>query len=151
VSHCLFALADATCLLGLFNHNVYPLDGLLAVLELSCDGLCHMLNLLFLALLDIFVVEPREDVLLVQLLKLPCLRRNVPEILGHFVLDVQPARGQQVHLDHGVPIVLVCAGGHEPAALLVAEAIGDGPAVGQLLLRVVRVGLAVRDVAVHHG
>jgi hypothetical protein len=153
VRHDFLALVDVALLLGLAHHGLYPLDGLLAALEAPCDVLGKLLNLDLLALLDVFVVEAREHVLLVQLVQTPRLLCNVREVLGDLVLHVKPSRRQQVHLNHGIAVVLVGARGHEALPLLghapaVAEAVCAGPAIPRLLLRVMRVRLAVGDEAV---
>ena len=147
LGHHLLAVADAALLLGLAHHGVYALDGLLALLEDAGDVLGELLDLALLALLDLLVVEAGQHVLLVHLVEAAGLLGDVGEVLGDLVLDVEPARRQQVHLDDVVAIVL--EGIDEPLALLVAEAIGHGPAVARGLLgRVVRVRLAVGDEAV---
>lgn len=83
-----------------------------------------------------------------QLVELARLFRYLRQVLGDLVLHVEPARRQQVHLNHRIAVVFVGTRRHEPLPLLghapaVAEAIGAGPAIARLLLRVVRVGLAV--------
>ena len=151
--HDLLALVDAALLLALADHHFYALDGLLALLEAASNGLRKLFNLALFALLDVFVVEAGQDMLLVQLVELACLLGDVGEQLGDLVLDVEPARGQQVHLDDSVAVVVVGSARHEALALLggaasVAKAIGARPAIARLLLGVVRVGLAVGDEAV---
>lgn len=79
------------------------------------------------------------------------LSRDGVEPFGDFVLDVEPSRGQDVHLDDSIAVVLEGAGRHEAAPLLgdgdiVAEASGQTAYV-RLSGRVVGVGLAVRDEA----
>lgn len=145
--HDLLALVDVALLLGFAHHCLYPLDGLLALLEMAGNALCQLLNLALLALLDVLVVEAREDVLLVQLVELARLLGDFGEVFGDLVLDIEPAWRQQVHLYYGIPIVVASAGheaqtflGHSPA---IAEAIGAGAAIARLLRGMVRVGLAV--------
>jgi hypothetical protein len=105
-------------------------------------------NIPLLALFDILVVEAREHVLLVQLVELACLLRYLGEVFSDFVLHVEPSRRQQVHFNHGIAVVVPGAAGHEPLTLLghtpaIAEAIGARSSMARLLLRVVRVRLAV--------
>jgi hypothetical protein len=152
LGHDLFALVDAALLLGLADHCVYALNGLLAFLEEAGDGLGDLLNLALLALLDILVIEARKHVLLVQLVELPRLLCDFGQVLGDLVLHVEPARRQEVHFYNGIAVVL--EGGNEALALLgdaaaVAKAIGARGAVASLLLLLgmVRVRLAVRDEA----
>jgi hypothetical protein len=151
--HDLLALVDAALLLALADHHLYALNGLLALLEAAGDGLRELFNLALLAFLDILVVEAREDVFLMQLVEVASLLGDVGEQLGNLVLDVEPARGQQVHLNDSVAVVVVGSARHEALALLggaasVAKAIGAGAAIARLLLGVVRVRLAVGDEAV---
>lgn len=111
-------------------------------MEKTCDVLGKAFNLPLLPLLDLLVVEAREHMLLMHLIELPRLLCNVGQVLGYLVLDVEPARRQQVHFDDGITVVL--EGVDEPLALLVAEAI----VAWGLLSRMVRVRLAVGDEAV---
>lgn len=149
--HDLFTLVDAALLLGLADHDVYALDGLLAFLEKAGDGLGNLLNLALLALLDILIVKAGKHVLLVQLVELARLLCYFCQVLSDLVLHVKPARRQQVHLYNGIAVVL--EGWNEALALLrhapaVAKAIGAGDTIARLLLLgVVRVRLAVRDKA----
>lgn len=148
LGHDLLALVDVALLLGLADHHLYALDGLLTLLEEAGDGLGDLLNLALLALLDVLVVKARQHMLLVQLVELARLLGNLGEVFGDLVLHVEPARRQQVHLYDSVAVVLEGGAGHEALALLghapgVAEAIGGGGAIASLLLGVVRVGLAV--------
>jgi hypothetical protein len=153
VRHDFLALVDVALLLRLAHHGLYPLDGLLAALETPCDVLGKLLDLELLSLLDVFIVEAREHVLLVQLVETPRLLGDVRKVLGDLVLHVEPSRRQQVHLNHGIAVVLVGACGHEALPLFghapaVAEAVCAGSAISRLRLRVVRVRLAVGDEAV---
>jgi hypothetical protein len=43
--------------------------------------------------------------LLVQLVQLCRLLRNVRKQLGHLVLNIDPARGQEIHLNDRIAIV----------------------------------------------
>ena len=105
------------------------LDALVALVEAPCDVLREALDLDLLVLLGLVVVEAGQDVRLVQLVEPLALDGDLGEELGDFVRDVGPARGQQVHLDHGVAIVLECAAREQPAAVRVegkAAAAGVG-------------------------
>lgn len=90
--------------------------------------------------------------LLVQLVQLCRLLRNVREQLGHLVLNVDPPRGQEIHLNDRIAIVFKAAGvRYEPATLFglrggVGEAIGR-PDITWLLGWVVRERLAVGDIS----
>jgi hypothetical protein len=153
LGHGLLAAADAALLLGLADHPLYALDGLLAHLEAARDLLRELLDFALLALLHLLVVESREHVLLVQLVELAGLLCDVGEVFGDLVLDVEPPRRQQVHLNHGIAVVVVgTSPAYEPLLLgraaAIAKAIGDGAAMALLLGRVVRVRLAVGDEAV---
>ena len=69
-------------------------------------------------------------------------------MFGDLVLDIQPSWRQQVHFNHSIAVVFVCAAGHEPLPLVghapaVAEAVRAGAAIARLLLGVVGVRLAV--------
>lgn len=146
--HHLLAAADAALLLGLAHHALYAFDCLLALLEAPRNLLGEVLDFALLPLLHLLIVEAGEHVLLVQLVELAGLLRDVGEMLGDLVLDVEPSRWQQVHFDDRVAVVLVGTRGHEPLALIghalaVAEAIGCTAAIACLLSRVVRVRLAV--------
>jgi hypothetical protein len=149
VGHHVLAGVDGALLLGLAHHAVDALDGLLAALEAPGDVLGEGLDLALLPLLDRLVVEAREHVLLVQLVELARVAGDICQVLCDVVLDVEPARRQQVHLDDGVAVVVEGGRGHEALALLVAEAGGHGAAIARGLVgRVVGVRLAVRDEAV---
>lgn len=150
--HDLFALIDAALLLGLAYHFVYSLYRLLTFLEAPGDGLCQLLDFALLLLLDMLIVESREYVLLVQLVELPRLLRHLGEIVCDLVLDVKPSRWQKIHFDYRIAVVFEGARRHEPETLFgdapaVTEAIRGRAAIPPSLGWVVRVGLAVGDVA----
>lgn len=150
--HGLLAAGDGALLGGFAHHALYALDGLLALLERLGDVLGKVLDLALLPFLDGLIVEAGQHMLLVELVQLARLLRNVGEGFGDFVLDIEPARRQQIHLNHSIAVVFVGTRGHEPLALLghaaLAEAIGGKAGIARLLGRVVRVGLAVGDEAV---
>lgn len=141
---------------ALTHHLLDPLYAAVAVVEALGDVLRQLLDLALLGLLGVLVVEAGQDVLLVQAFEGLRLARNAGQQVRHLVRYVSPARGQQVHLDDGVAIVVVGAG---QQALLVlggrrrgigAAEVGKagtaGAGVTGLLRRVVRIGLAIGDV-----
>jgi hypothetical protein len=101
--------------LGLADHLLDPLDAPVALVEAPCDVLGQALDVPLLGLLGALVVEAGQDVLLVQALELLGAPGDVGEELRHLVGDVGPARRQAVHLDDGVPVVVVVAAREEPA------------------------------------
>jgi hypothetical protein len=103
------ALSHVALLLRVAHHGVDALDGLLAALEAARNVLSQVLNVALLALLDVLVVEARQHVLLVQLVELARLAGDVGQLLRDLVLHVEPARRQQVHLNHRVAVVVVGA------------------------------------------
>lgn len=136
----------------------------MAVVEAARDVLRQLLDIPLLGLLGALVVEARQHMLLVQPLELLRLLGDVGEQVRHLVRDVGPARGQQVHLDHGVAVVVVVAARQEAAPVrgLVggeehggagggAEALGAGEVVATAILvpvgRVVSIGLPVGEIA----
>lgn len=103
----------------------------------------------FLALPGVLIAESRQEVFLMQFVELRGFLRRVRQQLRHFVLHVDPARRQPVHLDHGIAVILQRAGlGYQPSALLglVGEAIGWAE-ITWLLGWVVGERLAVGDVS----
>jgi hypothetical protein len=82
------------------------------------DVLGEILNLALFRLFGILVVEAWQDMLLVQALQSLAASRNVCKQLGDFVRDVGPAGRQEIHLDHGVAIILECARGQEAARVI---------------------------------
>ena len=62
-----------------------------------------------------------------QLLQSPGLVRNLGKQVGHLVLDIEPARRQQVHLDDHVAIVAV---GDETSPLFRHGRVSVGCAIG---------------------
>lgn len=150
--------------LGLADHGLDALDAPVAVVEPARDVLRQLLDIPLLGLLGALVVEAGQHMLLVQPLELLRLLGDVGEQVRHLVRDVGPARGQQVHLDHGVAVVVVVAARQEAAPVrgLVggeehggagggAEALGAGEVVATAILvpvgRVVSVGLPVGEIA----
>jgi hypothetical protein len=115
--HDLVPLLQVPSLSGVPDHNLDAFDSLLAALKGTGDFGCEFLNLPLLLLLDGLVVEPREDVLRVQLVQLGRLEGDFFQHVVDLVLDVDPARRQQVHLDHGISIVFIRTRGHEPPRL----------------------------------
>lgn len=82
-----------------------------------------------------------------QLIELRGLLRDIPQQLGDFFLDIDPARGQEVHFYHHVAI-FVRFGDQAPTLLWLGwevETIGGSEA--RFLGWVVGEGLAVGDVA----
>jgi hypothetical protein len=151
--HNLLALVDGPLLLGLAHHGLNPLDSTLAFLEAPRNFLRQLFDFALLPLLDRFVVEPREHVLLVQLVELPRLLRYLGQLFRHLVLDVQPSRGEQVHLNHRVAVVFKGSLGHEAQSLLrhapaFAIAVRPRAAISRFLCGMVRVRLAVGNKAV---
>lgn len=102
----------------------------MALVKGLCDLLGELLNLGLLGALGVVVIEAGEDVLLMELLEALAFGGNVGKQVGDVVGDVGPARGQEVHLDHGVAIVVECAGGQQAAPVLVGIA-AAGVGVGQ--------------------
>lgn len=154
--------------LGLADHLLDPLDAAVALVEPLGDVLRQALNVPLLGLLGALVVEAGEHVLLVQALELLALAGDVGEEVGDLVGDVGPARGQQVHLDHGVAVVVVVPAGEEapPVRGLVgreengaagggAEALGLGEGCAADIFvpvdGVVGVGLSVGEVSIVEG
>ena len=115
------------------------------------DVLGEGLDFAFFAGFDAFVVEAREDVLGVDLIEFLHFGRDFGEEGGDFVLDVEPAGREEVHLDDGVAVGVILAG-HEARALGIGVGIAVIVAVGAVEAlpfggRVVGVGLAVGDEA----
>lgn len=157
LGHDLFRLGHV----ALAHHLLDALYAAVAVVEAFGDVLRQLLDLVLLGLLGVLVIEAGQDVLLVEALEGLRLARDVRQQVRHLVRYVGPARGQQVHLDDGVAIVVVGAG---QQALLVlrgrrrgigAAEVGKtgtaGAGVTGLLRRVVRIGLAIGDVTVVEG
>lgn len=120
-------------------------------MEAPSDFLRESFNHTLILSPDIFIAEPGEQVLLVQLIQLSGLLRNLREQVRDFILHVHPARRQQIHLNDHVPIFFEAArlGDQSPAFLRLrgrVEAIG-GAQETWLLGGVVREGLAVGYVA----
>lgn len=88
------------------DHAVDPLDALVALVEAPGDLLGQALDLALLGPLGLLVVEAGEHVFLVQAVELLALLRNLGQQVRDLVADVGPAGRQQVHLDHGVAIVV---------------------------------------------
>jgi len=120
-------------------------------MEAARDLLRKALNYALVLSPDILIAEPREQVLLVQLVQLGGLLRNICQVLGDFFLHIDPARWKQVHLNHHVAIIVETAVGDQaPAFLRVRgglEAIG-GAEESWLFGGMVCKGLSVGYVAV---
>jgi hypothetical protein len=166
LGHDLVGAADLARGLALAHHLLDALDAAVAVVEAARDGLRELLNLPLLGPLRVVVVEAGQHVLLVQPLELLALVRDVGQQLRDLVRHVGPARREQVHLDHGIPVVGIVGARRQEAAPVVvgreehagaraagcggAEAVRDGRGgpIPVALRRVVGVRLPVRDVAV---
>ena len=121
-------------------------------MELSGDVLRLSFDHSLFLLLDIVVVKARKDVLLMQLVKLCSLLGNFFQKLCYFVLDVDPARGQEVHFDYSIAIIVKGTGRHQPPALVrvcarTREAICSKGAWQRPSGRMGGIRLSVRDVA----
>lgn len=81
------------------------LYALVALVKPLGDLLCQVLDLALLGPLGLLVIEAREDVLLVQPVELLALLRNFGEEFRDVVVDLGPARREEVHLDHDVAII----------------------------------------------
>lgn len=77
----------------------------MATLKASGDVLCQCLNLSFFPLLDSVVVEAREYMFLVHLFKPFHLPVNTIQPFSDFVLDIEPAWGEYIHLNDSISIV----------------------------------------------
>lgn len=146
----------------LAHHALNTLDTTVAVMEALGDILRHALNVLLLGALRLLVVEAWQHMLLMQALQLLRLARNVGQDVCDLVGDVGPPRRQQVHLDHGVAIVVVVgrSGGQQAAPVVVcikehrgagggAKALGRavGAGIFVAVCGMVGVGLSVGEVA----
>lgn len=126
---------------SLFAHEgLHPLYAPMAVMESLGDSLREALDLALVgspcARTSVgVVVEPGQDVSLVQALQLSRLVRDARQRLVDLVRDVRPARREDIHLDHRIaavvgvrrvqaarPMIVECAGRQEPSAVLVAGA-----------------------------
>jgi hypothetical protein len=83
----------------------------------SGNILCQALDLGLLGFLGLIVVEARQYVLLVKSLQVLALCRDVCKELRDLIGYVGPSRWQKVHLNHGVAIVLECAGRQQATAI----------------------------------
>lgn len=79
----------------------------MAFVEIPRNLLREPLNLCFLRPLCVVVIESREDMFLVKLVKIVAFGSNVGKNLGNLVCNLRPARWEHVHLNHGVTIVFV--------------------------------------------
>lgn len=119
-------------------------------MEAASDLLRQLLDSTFIPFAQIFVPEPREQVLLMQLIQFRGLLCNIGQEFGNLLLYVNPARREQVHFNHHVAIFFETARlGDQAAAFLrlrCVEAIGR-TAKAWLFGGVVCEGLAVGDIA----
>lgn len=91
----------------------------MAFVEPLSDFLGKFLDLSFLGPLCIVIIEARQHMLLVKLLKALPLDGNFGEKLSYLIGNIGPSWGKQVHLDHGVAIILECAGRQQAPAIVV--------------------------------
>ena len=145
--HRFLAASHAARVLRVAHHHLDPLDSLLAIVKAARNLLRQALDDALVLPPYILVAESRKQVLLVQLIELRGLLRDIPQQLGDFFLDIDPARRQEVHFYHHVAI-FVRFGDQAPALLWLrweVETIGGSEA--RFLGWVVGEGLAVGDVA----
>ncbi len=127
--HCLIPLAHTSLVLSVSHHHLDPLDSFLAIVKATGDLLGRSLDCDLFLHLHILVIEPRQNVLLMQLLQLSRLVSYCPEKLCHLVLNVDPSWWQQVHLNDSISVIIEGPRRHEATPLLglrslVCEAIG---------------------------
>lgn len=131
-SHDLLSPRHRAGVLAVADHLLDALDATVALVEALRDALCQALDLALLGALGLLVVEARQDVFLVQALEGLGLSGDVGQEVRHLVADVGPPRRQQVHLDDGVPIVVVVAPRQQPLGILPRARASDAATVAEV-------------------
>lgn len=92
VSHCLVTLAYSALSFCIFDHGLDPLDGFLAIMKPASDFLRKAFDPVLLFPLNILIFEARQDMFLVQAVKVHGFGGYCTQYLCHLVLYIGPPR-----------------------------------------------------------